>query len=133
MRTPAKPSYSRNYWVAFLSNGQQVYEDRRPNEESPWLRLKKYVKKHNLKINKVNLHAYGLTVSTPLNPEGVFYARKAHHLTHPELGLKDWTDIGVGHVENGKITIMWATEEKKLKPEVRDYKPEDIGVILNSC
>ena len=66
----------KNRWIASLSNGETIFEDKRPDIGSAWERLAQYVKEENLSITKLRLQLGPLEVPLPDHQEGYIQIKK---------------------------------------------------------
>ena len=66
-----------NRWIASLSNGETIFEDKRPIEAT-WVRLTQYVKDKGLSITGFRIQfANGLEVKMPSGQQGYIQKKKA--------------------------------------------------------
>jgi hypothetical protein len=67
-----------NRWIASLSNGETVFEDRKEGEPIAWERLAEYVRLHDLSITQLRVQfENGSEVKLPANAEGYVQKKKA--------------------------------------------------------
>lgn len=65
-------------WIASLSNGETVFEDRKSGEPVAWSRLAEYVKENDLSITQLRVQfENGSEVKLPSNAEGYVQKKKA--------------------------------------------------------
>lgn len=148
-RHPHVPSADEGRWIASLSNGSTVFQDKTPGIKSAWRRLKDYVELHDLKITNVRLEAYGRLVHTipylddEKRPQlnGYWQLEKVGSFLNMDLPNVHWR--GIGYVKARTIYITWVNQEGGVsmdtRPLFRDVEQEDgstqrmmdLGVILN--
>lgn len=67
-----------NRWIASLSNGETIFEDKRPNMKSSWERLADYVSENDISITQLRIQfANGSEVKLPANAPGYIHKKKA--------------------------------------------------------
>jgi len=148
-KNPFVPTPEQGRWIASLSDGTTVFEDKMPGEVSAWRRLQKYIELHNLKITNLRLEAYGRRVfilpykddaGTP-QINGYWQASRVGaflNINHPQIFWR-----GIGYVKYKTIYIAWvdqfgnhSIEERPLDKEEKDSDGNvrmvrDMGVIFN--
>ncbi len=125
-------------WIASLSDGSTVFEDRTPNEMSAWIRLSNYIKLHRLKITNLRLEAYGKRVvliphkSTDniAQLNGYWHSRRINSLLDGS-GVKEYYDCGIGYLKAFEVFITWVSQDGTIRHEIRPYKPNDKAIIIN--
>jgi hypothetical protein len=139
---PFVPNPSKDYrasrWIASLSDGSTVFEDTTPNMPSAWHRLKEYVKLHNLKITNLRLEAYGhLVMLVPYKGpndisqiNGYWHSKKIGALINANI-TQEFNWRGIGFVKGKEIHITWVDSEGIISHEIKEYKPNDMAVIIN--
>jgi hypothetical protein len=123
-------------WIASLSDGTTVFEDRIPGNQSAWNRLKTYLKVTGLHVTRLRLQAYDKLVQLPpLKAEnsirqldGYWQARA---VTKFNTGL-EFYEHGIGFIRDKKIFIQWIRSlDGAILEEVRDYDPnKDLAAIM---
>jgi len=89
-----------NRWIVSLSNGETIFEDKRPIEPT-WARLAKYVKDNRLSITGMRVQfKNGLEVKMPAGQEGYIQKKKAW-VTGGGGGIK----LCVGYCQKGNALI----------------------------
>lgn len=148
-KNPFVPTPEQGRWIASLSDGTTVFEDKTPGEPSAWSRLRKYLELHNLKITNLRLEAYGRRAYIlPYKDEnGVPQINGYWQAT----SLTAWLNVaapefyrrGIGYVKYKTIYIAWidqngnhSIEERPLDKEEKDPDGtvrfvRDMGVIFN--
>jgi hypothetical protein len=126
-------------WIATLSDGSTVFEDKIPGEKSAWRRLQEYVKLNNLKIENLRLETYGRRVllipyrDVSNNPQinGYWYTNKVNTMFMPGYQLESiWR--GIGYVKGKKIYCTWVLPNGEVLYEERKYdNSEIIASIIN--
>jgi hypothetical protein len=117
-------------WIASLSDGNTVFEDHTPGEPAAWKRLRQYLKANRLQITNLRLEVYGQAttmVSKKDGAEGYWHCNGISGIS----GHAEWASRGVGYIKDGKVIITWIRDDGIVTGEIRDLKPDDIGLILN--
>jgi hypothetical protein len=143
-KDPFVPTVDQGRWIASLSNGSTVFEDKTPGIKSAWLRLRDYVNLHGLKVTNLRLEAFGRRVNlVPYRGEsgeaqlnGYFQASRMSKFLNTTIPPTLWR--GVGWVKGLDIHICWVDHKGEVSMEVRPlYKKKgdmmsiDLGVIIN--
>lgn len=139
------PKIQDGRWVASLSDGTTVFENRIPNEISAWRRLKKYISDQKLKITNLRLEAFERTVvlipyyddnkNAQLN--GYWQASKEDRWLNANLPSRFYR--GIGYVKAHNIYIAWICDNGQISLEERpvyrknkeDVQVIDAGIIWN--
>jgi hypothetical protein len=122
-------------WIASLSDGSTVFEDRVPNKPSAWIRLKTALKESGLHITRLRLQAYGKLIQLPplKDPTGNIQFRgywQARSVTKFNTG-QEFYEHGIGFIKDNNIHISWINENGSSYEEVRIYDPQkDLAAIL---
>jgi hypothetical protein len=133
------PYVDANRWIASLSDGTTVFEDRTPNAPSSWIRLQQHVKEHRLRITRLRLQAYGVLVQLPplrddhdvVQLDGYWHSKR--HTAWVDPVIPQTLDHGVGFIQEGKLHIKWIKENGSIEDEVRAYdRSKDLAGILNA-
>lgn len=125
-------------WIASLSDGSTVFEDKTPHERSAWRRLSEYVKVHNLKVTNLRLEAYNRRVLLiPYKDDdgiaqinGYWHSKKIGALL-ADNGVQEILDCGIGYVKAKEVFITWVNQDGTVWNEVRQYKDGDLATIIN--
>jgi hypothetical protein len=134
------PYVSKDRWIASLSNGQTVFEDRTPGAPNAWKRLREYVCENNLQITQLRLQAFGKhSQCMPYKDEagkpqlnGYWYMEKAERFLMFGGGpVPTKMAKGIGYVQDGVLYICWIHEDGIMTHTKRPAKRDDIGIILN--
>jgi hypothetical protein len=139
-RAPFVPTAEQGRWIASLSDGSTVFEDKTPGLSSAWRRLGKYVETHKLKMTGLRLEAYGRRVTLiPYRGEsgeaqlnGYFQATKVGKFLNVPGPQLIWR--GVGWVKGLDIHICWVDSNGETSIELRPlYRGSkmDLAVIIN--
>lgn len=126
---------SHTFWIAILSNGEQVYQDDERYDEPAWVRLKQYCEENNTHIQKllIKFRSHTELVYTDEDNEGIFLrrsvlgslfsTRNSHFFIIgkvrgdkiytdkwlvPEI-IKDEHESGIREVSENKESIIWNT------------------------
>lgn len=94
-------------WIASLSNGETIFEDRIPGQSAAWKRLGEYVKKNNLAITKVRVDINELRVDLPSHKDGYIQKKKI-----ASLGANMSKSVCIGYVENGRAMLHQLGEDR---------------------
>jgi hypothetical protein len=137
---PNTKDYRQSRWIASLSDGSTVFEDRTPNIKSAWRRLREYVEYQGLKVTGLRLEAYGRQINlVPYrdgagNPQlnGYWHSKRMNALL-TSGGVIEGQEVGIGFLKAGELVITWVSEDGSVRQEVRDYSPNDEAVIVNDC
>lgn len=120
-------------WLASISDGRTIFQDRTPGKLSAWKRLQETVSETDLYLTNVRLEAYGQKIiSVPYrHPEtgeaqvdGYWFSCKKSLLAHPTHG-GEFDFIGLGFIRNGEIYITWVRQDGHILHEVRNLHRED--------
>jgi hypothetical protein len=126
-----------NRWIASLSDGTTVFEDKTPKLKSSWRRLQDYVKLHGLNITNLRLEAYGKFVKLlnyrtddgKVQIDGYWQSSKMGAWFGGASGETNWR--GIGFIKDEEITIIWVDHNGNITQEVRPLTEEDQATILN--
>ena len=90
----------KDRWIASLSNGETIFEDKMKDTLSAWKRLGVYVKQNNLAITNMRLQIGGKQVELPSHQEGYIIKGKVQ-------STGTWTryNICIGHAQGGLARI----------------------------
>jgi hypothetical protein len=127
-------------WIASLSDGTTVFEDKTPRILSAWLRLRDYVELHSLKVTNLRLEAYGRrVVLVPYRDaedapqiNGYWHSKQIGVLL-ADCGVFEGNACGIGYLKGKELVITWVSEDGTIRQEVRPYKIGDKAVIVNDC
>lgn len=127
----------RSRWIASLSDGTTVFEDRTPGEPSAWKRLGEYIKTNELKITNLRLEVFGRFVKLVsykddtgrVQLDGYWQSSKMAAFFGGAEGELRWR--GIGFVKKDEVQIVWVDHNGVISQETRKYTPEDPAVILN--
>lgn len=126
-----------NRWIASLSDGTTVFEDKTPGLESAWLRLKRYVQLHNLEITNLRLEAFGRFVKLlsyrsdegTIQIDGYWQSSRIGAFFGAYTAEMNWR--GIGFVKNNEVNVIWIDDSGNIQHEIRQYDANDPAVILN--
>lgn len=92
----------KNRWIASLSNGETIFEDRTPGMEAAWNRLAKYVKQNRLAITNLRVQIGAYEVTLPKNQEGYIQKKRA-------MATNSWsaTSLCIGYIQGDKCLIHY--------------------------
>lgn len=126
-------------WIASLSNGLTVFEDVTPFEESAWIRLRKYISQHNLKITNLRLEAfdkrivlvpyYGPNNEPQVN--GYWYSQRSGKLIANNLS-QDFFWKGIGYIKGPNIYITWVDSTGNISNEIKEFDEKNLACIINN-
>lgn len=103
-------------WIASLSNGETIFEDKKPGERSAWERLAEYIRINNLAITRLRLQIDNLEV--PLPSKSIGYIQKKKFIS---TGAHSQLQYCVGHVEkSGKALLHYVSEDRSSYTEIVD-------------
>ncbi len=124
------PYVQSDRWIAQLSDGTTVFQDKIPGEKSAWLRLAEHTRDKKLRITCLQLEAYGSTVL--LNNKDVigWWQSSKIGVIVPHYNI-DITYQGIGVVINDIIHIVWIDQDGNLSEEKRTVKSNDLAIIYN--
>jgi len=118
-----------NRWIAQLSDGTTVFQDKTPGLTSAWLRLAEYLKTKKLHITCLQLDAYGGTVL--LNDKTAIGWWQSSKLgVIPQYNV-EINSQGIGVVINDIINIIWIDQDGSITEEKRPVKKDDLAIIYN--
>lgn len=66
----------KNRWIASLSNGETIFEDRSPGLPPAWERLAQYVKENDLSITRLRAEVCGLVMKLPSGQPAYIHKKK---------------------------------------------------------
>jgi len=126
-----------NRWIASLSDGSTVFEDKTPKLKPAWRRLQDYVEIHNLQITNLRLEAYGKFVKLlaykaddgRVQIDGYWQSSKMGAWFGGAIGETFWR--GIGFIKDEEVTIIWVDDNGNINQEVREFDPEDQAAIIN--
>jgi hypothetical protein len=127
-----------NRWIASLSDGTTVFEDKTPKIKSAWRRLQDHVEQHNLQVTNLRLEAYGKFVKLlsyraddgRVQIDGYWQSsRKGAFFGTGAGGEIDWR--GVGFIKDEEVTIIWVDDNGNITQEVRDLSSAEMAAIIN--
>lgn len=126
-----------NRWIASLSDGTTVFEDKTPGMESAWSRLKKYVRLHKLEITNLRLEAFGRFVKllSYRSDEGTIQIDGYWQSSRIGAWFGAYTDEvnwrGIGFIKNNELNVIWIDDKGNIQHEVRPYLEDDPAAIIN--
>jgi hypothetical protein len=91
---------SKDRWIASLSNGETIFEDKFKNTLSAWKRLGTYVKENKLAITNMRLQIGGRHVELPSHQEGYIINGKAC-----STGAWSRMSVCIGYAQGGLAMI----------------------------
>ncbi len=127
-------------WIASLSDGTTVFEDRIPNMPSAWIRLQQHCRNNALNITRLRLQAYGVLVQLPpwKNKEGMpeldgyWHSKQITAFLDPSYPQS--LAYGIGFIKGNLIHIKWIKENGIIEDEVRGYhKDKELAGIINEA
>ena len=127
-----------NRWIASLSDGTTVFEDRTPNAPSAWIRLQQHLKENRLKITCLRLQACGVLVQLPprrddngiVQLDGYWHSKQIEAILDSRFPQK--TSYGIGFIKGNILYIKWIRENGAVEDEAREYnRKNDLAGILN--
>jgi len=147
-KSPYVPSVEQGRWIASLSDGQTIFEDKTPGERSAWVRLREHLEVHKLKITSLRLEAYGRrAITIPYRNEdgekqvnGFWQSSRIGAFLNSNMPQLAWR--GIGYIRHRRIYITWIAADGSISQEERDLFQEevdngkkvrhyDMGAILN--
>ncbi len=90
----------KNKWIASLSNGETIFEDKIKSLPPTWERLGFYVKKHGLAITNLRLQIGELQVELPANQPGYIQKKRVE-----STGSWSKFSLCIGYAQGGKAMI----------------------------
>ncbi len=133
------PGVEADRWIASLSDGTTVFEDRIPNIPSSWIRLQEHCKRNRLNITRLRLQARGILVQLPPwkgedgkpQLEGYWHSKQLIAFLDPRLPQS--LSHGIGFIRGDFIHIKWIRENGSIEDEVRGYnKEKELAGIINA-
>lgn len=126
-----------NRWIASLSDGSTVFEDKTPGLESAWTRLKKYVQLHGLEITNLRLEAFGRFVKLlsyrtddgRVQIDGYWQSSRIGAFFGAFTDEVSWR--GIGYIKGGEANVIWIDDKGSITHELREFKSDDPAAILN--
>jgi len=127
-----------NRWIASLSDGTTVFEDKTPKLKSAWRRLQDHVKQHNLHVTNLRLEAYGKFIKLlsyrsddgKVQLDGYWQSSKmGAFFGTGASGEVNWR--GIGFIKDDEITIIWVDDRGNITQEIRELSSDDQAAILN--
>ncbi len=119
-------------WIASLSNGETVFMNAIPGQPSAWYRLRQYVLANKLAISQLRLQAYGHLVQCEPNQQGYWFMQRMSRYILINDSPPEVKEMGIGFLRENKIHITWVREDGIINMEIRDFKPDDLGIILRT-
>lgn len=126
-------------WIASLSDGTTVFEDRIPNVESAWIRLQRHCRENGLNVTRLRLQARGILVQLPPwkaengtpQLEGYWHSKQLIAFLDPSFPQS--LSHGIGFIKGDLIHIKWIRENGSVEDEVRGYnKDRELAGIINA-
>lgn len=111
----------KDRWVVSLSNGETIYDDRRPGISPAWQRLAEYVEANDLSITSMRLQIRGVEIKLPSGMDGYIQKKKAWGTTDGTSGVK----LCVGYVTQGLSLIHEVDsggDSRTIRPGDKEYK-----------
>lgn len=127
------PFVPEHHWIATLSDGRTIYENRIPGEISGWRKLQKLVENSDIRITSLRLQAYGSLINMP-KPEivsGYWQVSRITKSVSPS-GTIEKTQRGIGYIRDDVIDITWVDADGNVDREARTYDlKKDLAGILH--
>jgi hypothetical protein len=132
------PGVEADRWIASLSDGTTVFEDRIPNVPSAWIRLQQHCRENRLNVTRLRLQARGLLVQLPswkddngvIQLDGFWHSKQLIAFLDPNLPQR--LSHGVGFIKGDKIHIKWIRDNGAIEDEVRGYnRDKELAGIIN--
>ncbi len=120
-----------NRWVASLSNGETIFEDKIEGKKPAWTRLKQYVKENNLQITQLR---HQITRNKSHCGNSIVKKNADGYVQLKKVGFDGYTvykSYGIGYIENGEAYIIWQREDGMVWQEKRSLEKCGFGLILN--
>lgn len=97
-------------WLASLSDGRTVIQDRRKGAPDAWHRLREFLRANpTLTITGLRLQGIGgATVIMPSHQAGYFFGFK----TKAVVGGPQTNFVGVGFCDGSTVTVCWTTRPR---------------------
>lgn len=113
--------WADNRWIASLSDGSTVFEDKTPNMDSCWIRLKSYLQENRLKLTNLRLEVYGQniilkSIKEDTEIKGYWYSNRIEMLFGSSFGGES-ISRGIGYIKNQVIHATWVREDGTIKEE----------------
>lgn len=124
------PHVQQNRWIASLSDGSTVFEDKTPGLKSAWIRLSDYLRSNNLAITNLRLECYGQRITLIPAREGIdgyWQSSKICSMLNGPVVEFYWR--GVGYIKDGMIHITWVGQDGSITQETRAAE-NDAGNIF---
>lgn len=96
----------KNRWIASLSNGETIFEDKTPGLDAAWNRLSQYVKLNKLAITNLRVQIGAYEVTLPKNQDGYIQKKRA-------MATNSWnaTALCIGYIQGDKCLIHYVTSD----------------------
>lgn len=127
------PFVPKDRWIATLSDGRTVFQDKTPHKPSAWRRLQRLIHGSELRITSLRLQASGQNINMPSPEEvdGYWQASRIRKIVAPGVTSEN-IDHGIGYVKDGFTYITWIGADGSMTSETRPYDPqEDLAGILH--
>ena len=131
-----KKTPSDCFWVASLSNGMTIFEDKLDTYETAiyansWFRLQQFCEQKKAAITRIRFQMNGITYNLPNDCDG-YILLKRHLAVFPNRTASSDTHKGIGAVKDGKIYVLWlGLKDKVADIEIRNSKGNESFIIWN--
>lgn len=119
----------RDHYEVLLSDDTKLFEDQIPDEESSWIRIKKYLSNSNKKIQTINYRLGIYDNILPQNKPYYFYTKGMGFVVGGGI-VNQCTKIGWS--EDGVNFHIKEFSNEGTKNYVSEIKPHHKGVISNT-
>jgi len=121
----------KSFWTATLSDGNIIYEDIRPGQETAWTRMRKYLLNNkDVKIREMSLtfHNEGVTIKRnhPNDFDGFFFSNQVVAI----LGGKQKLIRRLGLVKGSTAYVICISDDGEKNEEVVQCLENDPRVIF---
>jgi hypothetical protein len=110
-----------SYWVASISNGKTVFQDRIAGIPNAWRRLAIYLKDNDAYITSIRYYMNnGTIIQLPSGQEGYYYTEIFRAFLHRKATVLDTpTSIGIGHTIADKARVLIVDADNVISIEDR--------------
>lgn len=134
------PGVEETRWIASLSDGTTVFEDRLPNMPSAWIRLQQHCLANRLNVTCLRLQARGVLVQLPPwkdengLPQLKGYWHSKQMLAFLDPNRPQLLSYGIGFIKDDLIHIKWIRSNGIVEDEIRGYnKDKELAGIINEA
>ncbi len=125
-------------WIASLSDGSTIFEDKVPGNKSAWLRMKDFLSEKSLFITGLRIEYGGRFINLPVAKDengnfvidGYWHGNKICAMVLQGGDVDERFKKGIGYVKENKIFVSWVSDDGTIEYEIKE-KSQSPGTIIN--